>query len=86
LAELGVIGCLFWLGLIVFSMIDLNRIVRNPTAQAQAPGLVSSANGVLIALFTFFGTAWFLSRTYVMTLYVLLGMAAAARQLFLRRE
>jgi hypothetical protein len=46
---------------------------------------VSSANGVRIALFTFFGTALFLPRTYTMTLYVLLGMAAAARQLFLRQ-
>jgi hypothetical protein len=27
----------------------------------------------------------FLPRTYTMTLYVLLGMAAAARQLFLRQ-
>jgi O-antigen ligase len=85
LAELGIFGTLFWLGLIVFSILALYRIVRNRTALAQAPDLVSSANGVLIALFTFLGTALFLSRTYTMTLYVLLGMAAAARQLFLRQ-
>lgn len=82
LAELGIFGTLFWLGLIVFSVVDLNRIVRNRSARAQT-GLVSSANGVRIALFTFFGTALFLPQTYTMTLYVLLGMAAAGRQLFL---
>jgi hypothetical protein len=82
LAELGIFGSLFWLGLIVFSIMDLNTIVGNDTALAQAPDLVGCANGVRIALFTFVGTAWFLSRTYVMTLYLLIGMAAAARQLF----
>ena len=85
LAELGMFGTLFWLGLIVFSIVDLNRIVRNHTALARAPDLASSANGVRIALFTFVGTAFFLSRTYIMTLYLLLGMAAAARQLFPRQ-
>jgi hypothetical protein len=86
LSELGIFGTVFWLGLLVFSILDLNRIIRNDTAVAQAPGLVSAANGVRIALFTFFGTALFLSRTYVMTLYLLLGMAAAARQLFTRSD
>jgi O-antigen ligase len=85
LAELGIFGTLFWLGLIVFSILALYRIVRNRSALAQAPDLVSSTNGVRIALFTFLGTALFLSRTYTMTLYVLLGMAAVARQLFLRQ-
>ncbi len=85
LAELGIVGSLFWLGLLVFSIIYLNGFVRNHTVLVQAPGLASSANGVRIALFTFFGTALFLSQTYAMTLYVLIGMAAAARQLFLRQ-
>jgi putative inorganic carbon (HCO3(-)) transporter len=87
LAELGIFGTLFWLGLIVFSILDLNRILRNdipPTKQAA--GLAGTANAVRIALFTFFGTALFLSQTYAMTLFLLLGMAAAARQLFPHRS
>ena len=80
LAELGIFGTLFWLGLIVFSILALNRIVRNGTALARP------ANGVRIALFTFLGTSLFLSRTYTITFYLLLGMAAAARQLFLRQS
>jgi len=84
LAELGIFGTLFWLGLIVFSILALNKIIRNRITLAQAPDLVTSANAVRIALFTFLGTSLFLSRTFTMTLYVLLGMAAAARQLFLR--
>jgi O-antigen ligase len=87
LAELGIFGTLFWLGLIVFSILDLNRILRNDTTRTQqAPGLAGSANAVRIALFTFFGTALFLSQTYTMTLFLLLGMAAAARQLFLDKS
>ena len=73
LAELGIFGTLFWLGLIVFSILELNRMVR-----AKARDLAHSADAVRIALFTFLGTAMFLSRTYTMTLYVLIGMAAAA--------
>jgi O-antigen ligase len=81
LAELGILGGLVWLSLIVFSLWDLNRIGQNDSRLAQEPELLSIANGVRIALFTFLGTSFFLSSTYVMTLYVLIGMAAAARQL-----
>jgi O-antigen ligase len=86
LAELGIFGTLCWLGLIVFSLLNLNRIVRDRNSlEQQAPALASSANGVRIAIFAYLGTALFLSLTYTMTLYLLLGMAAAARQLFLRQ-
>ena len=85
LAELGMFGGLLWLGVIVFSLWDLNRIAKNDRCLAQNPELARSANGVRIALFTFLGTGCFLSSTYVMTLYVLIGMAAAARPLFRRQ-
>ncbi len=75
LSELGIVGLLFWTGLIVFSLVSLGKS-RDP---------VSSAGAVRLALFTFVGTAMFLPQAYDMTLYLLLGMAAAARQLSLRR-
>jgi len=81
LAELGLCGYLFWLGLIVFSLVDLNGMVRSAAARQGAPELVGSAIVVRTALMAFLATAWFLSRTYVVTLYLLLGMAVVIRQL-----
>ena len=84
LAELGIIGALAWLGVIVYSLWDLSGIARNDSRLGQEPALARSANGIRIALFTFLGTGCFLSSTYEMTLYVLIAMAAAAGQLFRR--
>jgi hypothetical protein len=67
LSELGIFGVLFWLGLIVLSIWDLHKI--------------DDANGIRIALFTFLATGLFLPSTYVMTFFLLLGMAAAAHYL-----
>jgi hypothetical protein len=71
LSELGIFGVLFWLGLIILSIWDLNKIDDAQTT-----------NGIRIALFTFLATGLFLSSTYVMTFYLLIGMAAAGRRLF----
>lgn len=80
-AELGLLGYFCWLGLIVYSIADLNGILRNEYASRWTPEVVYVADSVRIALFTFLGTACFLSRTYVMTLYALIGMAAGLRHL-----
>jgi putative inorganic carbon (HCO3(-)) transporter len=85
-AELGMLGYLFWLGLIVFSVTDLNRILRNENTPGWTSDAVRGAGAIRTALFSFLITAWFLSRTYTMTFYLLLGMAVAMRQLFLQRE
>jgi O-antigen ligase len=85
-AELGILGYLFWLGLIVFSVTDLNRILRNENTPGCTPDAVRCAGAIRTALFSFLITAWFLSRTYTMTFYLLLGMAVAMRQLLLHRK
>jgi len=85
LAELGIFGCTFWLGLIVFSIRDLNRVSEWGSERAPALGLTACTNSCRIALFTFLATACFLSGTYSMTLYLLLGMAAAIRELNLQQ-
>lgn len=74
-AELGVVGYLLWLGLIVSTVTGLNGILRD-TAE-QEPETVRCARVVRAALFVFLVTAWFLSRTYAVTLYVLFGMCTA---------
>ncbi len=76
LAELGIVGCFFWLSLIGFALADLS------SANSSPPEIRYTAYAVRTALITFLVTAWFLSRSYTMTLYVLLGMAVAIQFTF----
>jgi O-antigen ligase len=140
LAELGLLGSTLWMGLLVTTMIGLNRIIgvqkkRQPTkllglmalfesSAITSPGAFaltpSSSNGIIalkyecmsqpvpvlmsanvsgcesrdepddspriplqwiaamrLALVAFMATAWFLSRSYTTTMYLVLGLATA---------
>jgi hypothetical protein len=80
-AELGFFGYLLWLGLIVFTLADLDQISRDEDAMVRAPQVVQAARVIRAALLTFLATSWFLSRTYTITFYLLIGMAVATREL-----
>ncbi len=77
-AELGTLGYLMWLGVIGATWLDLGTLLRTlPNDNPLNASLLEWANAVRLALVAYLATSWFLSRTYVMTLYVLLGMAVA---------
>ncbi len=76
-AELGIFGYFFWLGLILTTVLGLQRLMRTPAVTPQDGELHAAVNGVRAALYSFLVTGWFLSRTYNVTLYVLLGLATA---------
>jgi O-antigen ligase len=76
-AETGLLGCFFWVAIIVVTMIELQQVKSLPgddgfddTAKRWAEGLELSLVGLLTA-------AFFLSRTFVPTLYLVVGLAAA---------
>jgi hypothetical protein len=75
--ELGVIGFFFWVGLLVVTVLQLRRIIALKKQVPDAEGLAKLANAILLALSAWMATAWFLSRTYSISFYILLGMAAA---------
>ena len=73
-AELGTLGYLLWLGLITAAMLDLSNLrKRLPVTE----DLSRWATAIRLSLIAYLTTAWFLSRTYDMTLFVLLGMGVA---------
>jgi O-antigen ligase len=76
-AELGLIGYFFWMGLIVVSIWQLRVIVKDSGPDAPDPGVQRWASTLLLSIYVFLMTGFFLSQTYSPTLYVLLGMAAA---------
>ena len=74
LAEVGWLGYFCWLGMIVVSISELNYIAKQPVLDEAAERTRVWASTFEVALYTFLTTAWFLSRTYTPTLYVLLAM------------
>jgi O-antigen ligase len=75
--ELGLIGYFFWMGLIVVSIWQLRVIVKDSGPDAPDPDVQRWASTILLSIYVFLMTGFFLSDTYSPTLYVLLGMAAA---------
>jgi O-antigen ligase len=75
-SELGLIGYFFWLALIAFTVLEVRRLARHPSADLPAE-FVSSAKLLNLSLYTFLATAWFLSRTYALNLFVLVAMGVA---------
>ncbi len=106
-SELGMFGYFFWMGLLVFSFSDVNRILRtySPTAATsghedtgrtsrldssrlqlaqhrradtqQSTATEQCARVIRLSIIGFMAAAWFLSRAYVITLFMYLGLAAA---------
>jgi O-antigen ligase len=69
-AELGVVGYFLWIALIVVSARQLNGLM----AGSEDAEFVRWTSAVQKSLFAFLASAFFLSRTYSPSLYVLLGI------------
>lgn len=76
LSELGLIGSFLWLGLLVACVLHLQESSRR-CAAAEEYETGRWARAMRLSLYTTLATCWFLSRTYSVPLYLLLGMTAA---------
>lgn len=74
-SELGLFGYFFWLAMIVIGFLGLRRAGAAQVAPGQGIALPEL---LMTALIGFLTCAWFLSRTYQPTLYLLLALCAAA--------
>jgi O-antigen ligase len=73
-AELGLVGYFFWMGLIVLVYRGLGKVIAEGAAEADERKLAILLRSSVVGFLT---CAWFLSRTYQPTLYLLLGLATA---------
>ncbi len=73
-AELGLVGFFLWLGILSSTMLGVTQLNKRLKGVAGAADLVRWATAIQIALVGFIATGWFLSRTYVVLLYVLVAM------------
>jgi putative inorganic carbon (hco3(-)) transporter len=76
-AELGLLGYFFWMALIVFSLYQLGAILRIEAKTQTQLDVQRWARAMRVALYAFIVTGWFLSRTYTITFYLLVGMVAS---------
>jgi hypothetical protein len=82
-AELGFLGYLLWLGLILLTLDDLRRI--HASANEEDSDLRKWAHTVQVALIGFMAGAVFLSRAYDVQLFVLIGLGTAVAVVARRR-
>jgi len=92
-AELGLVGFTIWMCLIVKSWFELSIVSRLNTYegtgdaqtnlnQAEDTASLARMAGLLrLSLISFLATAWFLSRTFIPTLYILFALASAVTYL-----
>jgi putative inorganic carbon (HCO3(-)) transporter len=74
-AELGILGYFLWMSMIVVTLIQLNRIPE--VVGKSNPGLARWAVAMNFSLSGYMFTSFFLSRTYDLPLFMLLGMSGA---------
>ncbi len=84
-AETGLIGYFVWMALLVITYMELTRLVDLRGADVETAVLRKWARGLRLALSGFLAGAYFLSRTYVVTLYLLITLALCLRQIALRQ-
>lgn len=76
-AELGLFGYFFFLALVVVSTVGLQQLSGLQESKPDDLEFGATLRALRAAFYAFLVTAWFLSRTYSITLYVLLGLVAA---------
>jgi O-antigen ligase len=80
-AELGFPGFVVWLTLLLICFAELRSLRRMEPKNALGSELKRHAAAIELAFYGFLTAAWFLSRTYVLTLYLLIALAAASAEI-----
>ncbi|MFO8006915.1 MAG: O-antigen ligase family protein [Candidatus Brocadiia bacterium] len=79
-AELGLFGYFFWLGLVMATLKDGWALTKGETEEDDEVAQLRRMGGALVpALVGFLSAAFFLSRTYLLPLYIMFSLAAALR-------
>ena len=76
-AETGLLGCFLWVGLLVVTMLELHRLKTLPGTGAFEDMARQWAQALQLSLIGFMAAAFFLSRTFVPTLYLVIGLSVA---------
>jgi len=81
LAELGMLGYILWLCLLLLNVYYLRTLTSSVSAESLTPEFVRTAKAVALSFTGFIATSFFLSRSYYATLYILLGLTVALQRM-----
>lgn len=84
-AELGLVGYFFWLGTFYVCFRELATLMKPIPGDAESFEIARLARLLMLTMVAFLSTAIFLSRTYEVTLYVLVAMVVALAEYERRR-
>jgi putative inorganic carbon (HCO3(-)) transporter len=84
--ELGFIGYLLWIALLMVSIRQLWIILAVPAVDEKSMELQRWARALCLSLYVYLVTGFFLSQTYHAGLYMLLGMTAAVASMHAERN
>lgn len=85
-AEAGLPAYFLWIALLVVTILQMRVIAFDSRSGSANAETQQWTRGVLMSLYLFLTTAFFLSRTFSTTLYMLLGMCAALTGMEARRR
>lgn len=74
-SELGLAGLLVWVGMLYVTILELSQITAITGTDAFTVQLRRYAVAAQLSMISFLTSAWFLSRTYVLTLYLLIAVS-----------
>jgi len=80
-SELGLLGYFCWIGLLVITHTRLAALGRLEETDEDSKFIVTWATSLRFSLYGFLAGAFFLSRTYTPTLYILIALAMALDQI-----
>jgi O-antigen ligase len=76
-AETGLLGGFLWVGMFVVTLLELHRL-KNLSGRQQFDDMARRwATGLQLSVIGFIAAAFFLSRTFVPTIYLIIGLSAA---------
>ena len=82
-AELGLLGYFFWVALLVLIYQGMNQVIHESSPDDKARRLAVLLRSSFLGFMT---CAWFLSRTYAPTLYILLALCTAVWYCWLKQR
>ncbi len=85
-AELGLVGYFLWLAVLLVTLFELYSITKLPEEEPEDHELRTIGEALALGFVTYLAAAWFLSRTYAMTLYIVIGLAVALAEIVRRQE
>jgi O-antigen ligase len=85
-SELGFIGFFVWMAIIYLTVKELNQLINLDPADPRNRELRRYAESIRLSMIGFLSAAWFLSRTYALPLFFLVGLSVVLAEIARRED